>query len=315
MAEFTWTADIPAGVIKLHAISEKIVDAAIQECVFPQFATPVEGFGKKAGETFTWTRSSSISEQTSIVLSETERVPEYPMAITTRGATVQEIGASVPYTNLAEQLSFFDLRNTIQRRLKDNLKLGLDSLAAAAFKDTLVRYAVTGLAANNITTNGVFGAASTANMNTFHLEEIGDYLYQTLFCPFYENDEYVGILNMTGIRGIMRDPDWEEWHKYTNPEMKYNGEEGTWDRIRLMRTNHANALTKVGTGSVLGEGVFFGFDSVHLAEAMTPELVAGIPQDLGRDKNVGFLGILRFRSVWGDSANAGEANIVYVGST
>lgn len=314
MAEFTWATDIPAGVIKLHAISEKVVDAAIAETIFVPFATPVEAFGKKMGETSTWTRSSSIAEQSSIVLNEADRVPEYPMAITTRGATVQEIGGSVPYTNLAEQLTFFDLRNTIQRRLKDNLKLGLDTLCAVAFKDTMVRYAITGLAANNIATNGVFGATSTANLNTFHVEEISDYLYGTLFCPYYSNEEYVGIFNNRGIRGFHRDPDYDEWHKYTTPEDKFNGEDGKWDRVRMVRTNHAQALGVVGTGSVLGEGVVFGFDPVRLAEAMTPELVAGIPTDLGRDKQVGFLGILRFRSTWGDVANAGEANIVYVGS-
>ena len=84
----------------------------------------------------------------------------------------------------------------------------------------------------------------------------------------------------------MQDPAWEEWHKYTNPQAKYNGEVGRWEHIRLLKTNHNGALGKVGTGSVLGEGVVFGRDAVAMAEVLTPELRAAIPGDFGRSKAV-----------------------------
>jgi len=115
-------------------------------------------------------------------------------------------------------------------------------------------------------------------------------------------EDYCGIFRTLALRGIKRDPAWEEWKKYTDPMAKFNSEVGRMENIRLKETNHANALAKVGTGSVLGEGVVFGDDPVVLAEAMTPE-----------SKAVAWYGILAFGEVF-DTANAGEARIIHVGS-
>lgn len=315
MPTFTWTNDIPGGVLKLHALSNQMVEATTSELVFEQFCMPIDGYGLHQGETASWTRASNMAEQASIVLAENERIPEYPVSISVRGAVVQEIGATVPIRSLAVDLSKFDVTNNVQRRLMNNLGLGMDTLAATAFKDCKHKYAITGLTANSITTNGVFAATSIANLNTFHLEAIGDFLYDTLQAPFFEDGCYIGIFRSLGIRGLHNDPDWAEWHKYTDPENKYYHEQGKWDRTRLIETNHAAALGKVGTGSVLGEGVVFGYDPVKFVEAMAPELRVGSnPEELGRRIVAGFLGIIRFGSTWGDSANAGEANIIHVGS-
>ena len=71
----------------------------------------------------------------------------------------------------------------------------------------------------------------------------------------------------------------------------------------------------MGTGSVLGEGVVFGDDAVVMAEAISPELRAAMPQDFGRSQAVAWYGVLAFAQVWGDSGNAGQARVVHVGST
>lgn len=71
----------------------------------------------------------------------------------------------------------------------------------------------------------------------------------------------------------------------------------------------------MGTGNVLGEGVVFGADSYAMAEGVTPELRAGIPQDYGRSRGIAWYGQIGAKLVWAqDSANPGEANLVYVGS-
>ena len=82
----------------------------------------------------------------------------------------------------------------------------------------------------------------------------------------------------------------------------------------IVCANHSNALAKVGTNSVLGEGVVFGADAVAAAEVMTPELRAAVPQDFGRSKAIAWYGILGYDETYGTS-NAGEARIVHVGST
>lgn len=312
MAMFQWQFDAPTGTFKQHALSRKLYEQSVAESVFVDHVRPVEGYGKKKGENVTLTRVANISEPTSAVLVEGQRIPEDTFDLSTVTLTPSELGRAVPYTSLAEDFSFFNLSNPIQSELRKQMKLVLDTLAATAFKTAKIKYAPTGLSSNNIATNGTFGATASANMNVFHCEEIRDYMYDTIRAPML-GDSYVGIFRDLALRGIKRDPDWEEWHKYTDPQVKYNSEVGRLEEIRFIKTNHNNALGKVGTSSVLGEGVVFGEDSVLMAEVMTPELRAGMPQDFGRQKAVAWYGILDFGIIW-DTGNAGEAKIVHVGS-
>jgi hypothetical protein len=90
------------------------------------------------------------------------------------------------------------------------------------------------------------------------------------------------------------------------------------EQIRFVETNHGGtAVTSNGlnSGSNLGEGVVFGDDAVAMAEAVTPELRASLPQDFGRAQAVAWYGVLAFDIIW-DTNNAGEARVVHVtGST
>lgn len=313
MAQFTWTFDAPTGTYKQHAMSQKVWQAAVAESVLADFVQPVSGFGRKQGENVTLTRIRAITEPGTGKIQEGLRIPEDSFALSTTSITVSEYGRAVPFTSLAEDLSFLNLENSIQGELKRQMKLTLDTMFATAFKSTLIKYVPTGEASNNIATNGTAATAALANMNVFHVEEIVDYLYDTLLCEPYD-DDYVGVFRTLGLRGIKRDPAWDQWHVYTDPAAKYNGEVGRLEGCRFVQTNHNNAFGKVGTSSVLGSGVVFGKDAVALAEVMTPELRAAIPQDFGRSKAVAWYGILEAGIIW-DTANAGECKIVHVSSS
>lgn len=310
---FTWTFDAPTGVYKQHAMSRRLYMKALEDSVFMDWVTPVEGFGRKQGENVTLTRIATIAEPTSGSLTEGERIPEDAFSISTTSITVTEIGRAVPYTSLAEDLGMIDLENNIQRRLRDQMKLTLDTKAAAAFKTAQIKYIPTGVASGTFDTDGTASTTASDNWNVFHVEEVVDYMYETLYCPPLDGDDYVGIFHNRALRGIKRDPSWEEWHKYTDPQVKANGEVGRIENLRHIKTNHANALTKKGTNSVLGEGVVFGQDNVAMAEVLTPELRAGLAEDFGRSKAVAWYGILEFGIIW-DTANAGEARIIHVTS-
>jgi N4-gp56 family major capsid protein len=309
----TWSLDAPSGVYKNHAMSMNMREAAVADAVFVDFARPEDGYGKNRGESVTITRISNITEPSSPYLTETSDIPEDDVTLSTHAITVREIGRSVPYTDLATQLSEFNIDNPIQSALVKQLRLVLDTMVATAFQACQVKYAPTGLATSTITTNGSFGATATVALAVYHLEEIRDYLYDTLHCPMV-GDSYVGIFRTKSIRGIKRDPDWEEWHKYTDPSAKYNSEVGKMEEIRLIETNHSQALANVGTGSVLGEGVVFGDDAMAMAEAVPPELRASTGDKYGRNKGVAWYGVLEFGEVF-PTANAGEARIVHVGSS
>lgn len=317
MANFQWTFDAPSGVYKSHDLSAVLRQAAIAETKFMQFVKPEPGYGKKMGDTITIARISNLTVPTSGRLTENVKVPEDTLSITTVGITVSEWGRSVPFTSFSEDLSMFNMENIVQRALKDQMKLVMDNAVATAFKSTSnkIKAVPTGVSAISFYTNGSAGTAALVNLNVYHVEQIRDYMYATLNIPPFEGDDYIAIVSTKAKRGLLQDPVWEDWHKYTDPEAKYNGEIGRIENIRFIESNNTNALSgSKGTGSVLGEAVFFGADAVAMAVAVDPELRAAIPQDFGRQKAVAWYGVLEFGVIW-DTANAGEARIVTVTSS
>jgi N4-gp56 family major capsid protein len=315
MATFTWTFDAPSGSYKQSEVSKQVLMASVADSVFMEHVQLKPAFGKRRGESVTIPRVGNLNEPASPVLVETNDIPEDIFTVTSIALVIQEIGRAVPFTGFARDMSMIDLEESIRGKLQSQLTLALDTLAATACKLGRVKYAVTGSATNNVTTNGVFGAVSTANMNVYHVEEISDLLYDTYKAEPAQGGDYVGIFRQRALRGIMRDPAWQIWHQYTDPQSKYNGEVGRLDRVRFIPTNHSQALANVGTASVLGEGVVMGKNALALAESLTPELYASMPKGhAGRFNAVSWYGQVRFRMPWEDSSNAGEANLIHVGS-
>lgn len=315
MSQHGWAASAPSGVYKNHKISSKIRMAAIAEAKMVQFTKPEPGYGKKMGESITITRVSNVSVPTSDVLVENVRIPEDSFSLSTQAISVSERGRAIPYSSLAIDLSHFDLANAIQAKLRDQLSLSMDKAAAAAFKVGQVKAIPTGVAATTFDTDGTASSAAVSNLNMYHIEQIRDYMFGTLNIRPYSGDDYVALISYKAKRGIMNDPNWKDWQKYTDPSKKYNGEVGRIENIRFVEVNNTDALSATkGSGSVLGECVFFGEDPVVMAVVEDPELRAKESEDYGRSKGVAWYGIYGFGQVWSDSANAGEARVVHVTS-
>jgi len=209
------------------------------------------------------------------------------------------------------------MENIVQRALKDQMKISLDNAFAGVFKASSAKIKATpdGIASIQFGTNGVAPAQATANLNVYHVEQIRDYMFSTLLIPPYEGDDYVALVSTKAKRSVIKDPDWVDWHKYTDPQAKYNGELGRIENCRFVEINNQSALSgALGLNGVLGEAVFFGADAVAMAVVIDPELRAAIPGDFGRQKAVAWYGILDFGVVW-DTSNPGEAKIVHVTST
>lgn len=313
---FSWLYDAPSGVFKSHQMSSKLRMAAIAECKFMQFVNPEEGYGKGKGESITISRVSNIAVPTSAVLSEGVEIPQDEIVLSTIAITVQELGRSVPYTSLSNDLSKFDIGNVIQKKLRDQMALVLDGLAADAFQAGKIKAIPTGVAALTMDTDGTASTAATVNLNAYHIAQIRDYLHSTLNVPAFEGGDYMCLASTKALRGLKSDPDWEVWHKYTDPSKKYNSEVGKFEGIRFVEVNNTSSLSgSLGTGSVLGEAIFFGDDAVAMAVAQDPELRAEAPKDFGRSKNVAWYGVLAFKQIWSDSATAGEAKVLHVTSS
>lgn len=131
-----------------------------------------------------------------------------------------------------------------------------------------------------------------------------DYL-RNIKVPAYKNGNYVGILSTRAARGIKNDPEYKDWFAPSTFEPFVAGQMKDCEGFTLIETNHLNALSDlVGASTVCGEAVFFGADSTFTAVVQNPELRAGIPQDLGRFREVGWVGTLEAGLTWDQAAQA-----------
>jgi len=313
----SWTFDVPAGVAKNHALSEEYFKQAIAKTRFFEHVSIKPAFGKKMGESVTIPLVPALTEPASAQLSENSNIPELPFSYKVQTVIVKEFGQAVPYSGLLEELDHYDPEDWISQRLVDQQKLVLDASAATAFKSAATVFTPTGAASVSVATNGSPGATATSNLNFFLVEQARDYLTGTLFATGVKDEtDYVMISNTFGLRGIKRDPLFQGWAAYKNPERKWNGEVGTIEEMTFIESNHTTALTSTWTSAganVLGEAVIFGREAVAFAEAVTPELRAGIPTDLGRQRLIGWYGVYGFQLLW-TSALAGEAKVLHVAS-
>lgn len=317
MATHTWTYDAPSGVYKNHTLSSDVRFAAIAETKFVQFTKPPnEGdMGKGKGSNVTITRVSNVAVPSDDSLTEAERIPEDTMSLSTQAISVTERGRAIPYSSLSKDLAHFDIENAIQRKLRDQLSLRLDQLCATAFKVGQVKAIPDGVASLTMDTDGTASTTAAANLNVYHMEVLRDQLYSTYNVMPYVDGDYVMIGSTKARRGIIRDPNWEKWKTYNEPEAKFKGEIGRIEGIRFVETPNTNALSgSLGTGSVLGEAVVFGDDPVAMATVLDPELRAKESEDYGRSKGVAWYGIYGFDQIWKDSATAGEARVIHVTS-
>lgn len=316
MAQHGWSADAPTGVYKNHKLSSQLRMAAIADSKFMQFVKPEPGYGRKKGESITITRVSNVTVPSDDTLNENVRIPEDSISLSTQAVTVSERGRAIPYSSLSIDLSAYDLENAIQAKLRDQLSLSMDISCSTAFKAGQVKAIPDGLASLTFDTDGTASTAATVNLNMYHVEQIRDYMFGTLNIRPYIGDDYVALISYKAKRGLMNDPAWRDWQKYTDPSKKFNSEVGRIENIRFVEVNHTSALSATkGTGSVLGEGVFFGEDPVVMAVAQDPELRAKESEDYGRSKGVAWYGIYGYGQVWSDSANAGEARVVHLTSS
>lgn len=316
MATQTWEFDAPTGAYKDHKLSSRVYRAAIAQTKVMQFLPEVEGgFGENMGESVTLIRAANITEPTSAVLEETLAIPEDPFSISTTSITLQEIGRKIVWTRRASQRAPFDMPEVAIEKLRDQLALVLDALAIAAFTGAQIKAIPDAEASLTFDTDGTPSTAATVNLNYFHVEQVRDYMFSTVHAPTFEGDEYFCLAATKALRGLKQDPKFEVWNRYTTPERKANGEVGKIEGIRFIEVNNTNVLSATkGTGSVLGEAVFFGRDAVRMAAAVQPEIFREIPQDGGRQNVAGWYGDIGFGEVF-PTSNDGEARIIHLTSS
>jgi N4-gp56 family major capsid protein len=302
-----WTYDIPSGTYKNFTLSDKMREQAAAEAVFPRFMSNEPGFGKKKGDTYTITRILQLGLASRV--SETDRLPSGRPALETKSVTISEWGFKIPTTQFEQNLSKYDIMNPFQSMLRTQIKLTMDKMCADALKKTPIVYVPTATSFT-LTTNGTPGATSDRNLGISDLREIHDYMQGTLKCPPYANGKYVGVLSTKAARGIKNDPEYKDWIAPTSSEPLMNGQLKDVEGFTLVETNHYNALSNLqGASTTTGQAIFFGADAGAILEVDAPEIRMGIPEDLGRFRDVGWVGTLESFLVW-ESASLARAVLV-----
>lgn len=308
-----WVFDAPSGVFKDHALSASIRAEAIQNTEFMVFARPERGFGKNKGQSVTITRVLQLPLAGKV--SETDRLPSGRPAVQTLQITVAEWGFKTEITAFERDLSHFDITNQFQRMLRDQLKLTMDKMVADVMKAAVVgsiKYTPTSPTTGTFDTDGVVSTQATVNLTVGHLREIHDRLAGEQKAPRV-GGKYIGILSTKAARGIKSDPEYREWLKSSTSAPFTSGNLVDVEGFHLIETNNFNSLSNgIGLNSILGEAVFFGDDAVALAEVLSPELRAGLPEDLGRFREIGWVGELDAGLIW---PTAALARVIHVSST
>ena len=319
MATQSWGISADGGYLANAKLSRTIRVAAQPMMKFRPYTRVEPGLGKGKGDTLDFNKLSNVATAGGTI-SELTRIPETKITIKRGTLTLQEYANSIPYTGKLENLSEFDVSNLWTVALRNDMAKVLDKAVADEMKNTDLRFmptsAIGGTWANTSSTT------ATVNLSIFHVKDIVDAmkvgtfgsLTNTASVPPWDGEHYVAVASVKALRGLKDDPDFEEPVKYADPERLLTGEVGRFYMTRFVETNNTNSLSNgVGTGSVLGEALFFGADPIIEAVAVPEEIRAKIPQDYGRDKGIAWYFLGGFKLVW-DSTDDLEQHVVYVTS-
>lgn len=300
----TWTYSAPDGTYKNHFMSRNIRMSAVANSKFMPYAQPEKGYGKGKGDTVNITRVFDLPLATRV--SEDERLPVGRPTVDTVDVTVSEWGFEIELTEFERDLTYYDIQNRFQQRLRDQIRLTCDKMCADAAKLTEQKAVATTSA--SITFESVVGggaptgATATTNLNIRHLKDIKDMMSGTMLVPPFGDDYYVGILSTQAARGIKNDPEFRDWYAPSGKNEFIKGHLGDVEGFHLIETNHTASLSNDVSSTGCGEAVFFGMDPFYLAEVRTPELRRGIPQGLGRFIPFGWVGTLEAGNAWPEVA-------------
>lgn len=290
-----WTWDAPSGVFRNHALSSEIRREAMYDVQSMKFFRPEPGYGKKRGDTITITRVMQLPVAGRV--NETDVLPSGRPAFNTKSITVSEWGFKSTVTEFEMNLAHFDMTNQIQQMLRDQMSLTMDLMCTTALKTTPYKYTPQ-VGGGVFATNGTAGGTATANLAIADLRLIRDQLRKNK-APYFRNGKFIGILSTRAARGIKNDPEYKDWVAPHENEPELMGRMKDIEGFLLLETNNVNSfLDLIGASTVAGEAVFFGADPGFLAVIEQPELRAGIPADLGRFREVGWVGTIEASITW-----------------
>lgn len=321
MAQQILATDSLGGFSIVTRLSKEVRDAVIPMMKFRQFVDFKEAFGKGAGESVTFGRTTRIATAGGTI-AETSTIPRSNIVFDRGTLTVNEYGNAIGKTQKLTNLNMFDVNNKLHRALRDDMALTLDSAVGDQFKDTLARYTAITSTSGTLGTAGTFLGTSTFGLNKYHIGIMTDQLAIWNVPKIAGN--YVCIASIRAIRDLKNDTTvggWVDAARYAGSKRLFTGEVGVYDGVRFIEETNVLSNT-IGSTSIEGEAMMFGQDTVTEGVAIPEQIRQDTPRDFGRDLATAWYTIQGHKITWASTtdsdtvdADAGVVpRIIYMGS-
>lgn len=281
----TWTA--AGGYLAAPQLSKQMRAALQNMAKFRQLcdAKDASVMAKKKGDKFFWNTYSDVAVEGGSI-SETAAMPETTLSVTQASLTVTEYGNSVPLTEKAQELSEHELKDIVNKALKNDARKVLDKAAYDQFAATPLVIAPTGgtsTTAVSLSTTGTTAITNNVALGADHIKAIVD-LMKERNIPGMIGDDYVSVARPTTFRALRNDL--EAVHQYTDTgfQMILNGEIGRYEGVRFVE--QTNIASKAWSNAKSDEAFFMGEDTVMEGVVIPEEVRGKIPGDYGRDNGV-----------------------------
>jgi len=300
---------------------------------YRQFVDSKPAFGQNRGDTLLFDKFLNVDSQGGPL---DEQAPFPKTGFKTRQSAViaTEYGNSIPYTEKLERLSKFDVQDTHNRAIINDVGKTLNKYSSLEFRRTRIKATPVGSSAaptlkfelrpqsDVLCSNAATRQAQVEDV--FQIVEAlksGQYVSSdgsgSAFTgspvpPVDDEGNYICICSVGFAGAIRRDQDWINSALYGDPERLYAGEIGRFHGVRFIEDNHI--LQNVITG-FKGEALFFGAECVKEIVVLMEEIRRGVPMDGGRDRSFFWYAIMGWKLIWEASADEPDNRIIHFTSS
>jgi N4-gp56 family major capsid protein len=309
MAGQLWMTNSLGGFLANPTLSKQIRHAAQPMMKFRQFVDAEPAAGKNRDNTFLFDKISNISTAGGTLV-ETNTIPKNNYTITQGSLVITEYGNSIPYTLKGQTLAEVSVSDNIKTVLRNDMAKVLDSAAATQFQASDYLAVCSDTATTVFTSNSTVTITATANMSDKNARDVIDELKKNNVPRYDGQGNYICIASTNSIRGLY--DFFEAKAQNTTMAPLFNGEVGRYYGCRFIEETN-RLVNTIGSGSALGEAVYFGADAVKEGLVIPENIRIDIPKDFGRDQAIAWYALTGFQKTW-DFTTDGETRIIYVTS-
>jgi N4-gp56 family major capsid protein len=331
MAGQLWAVASTGGYMYSLELSDILRTGVWPLCKFRQFcdAGDFTDKGLHKGQIFTWNVYNTVASA-GTTLTETTTMAVTNFTIAQGTGTVFEMGNSVPYTGMLDNMSKHPVQEIINKALKKDCVQALDGQAWYQFWSTPLVVAPTA-ASGQVGTNtsavllqtaGTTTMTNSVAMSNNHIKTISD-LMKERNIPAYAGDDYFGLAWPSTWRPVKNTLEGIYQYVTEGFGLIYKGEIGRYDNVRFIEQtnipkgnyssgNYVSAASFTAwTNGLSDTAFFFGADTVAEAVVVAEEMRGQIPADYGRQKGIAWYYLGGFALT---QTQASQARIVRWGS-